>query len=42
MLDPPYTEDNPLLIFNDTETYLLPVVFPFGMINFILEITVPG
>ena len=42
LLDPPYTEDNPLLIFNDTETYLLPVVFPFGMINFILEITVPG
>lgn len=40
-LDPPNTETDPLLTFNNAETYLLPIVYPFGMIHFILEITKP-
>lgn len=36
-LDPPVTETDELLSF-EAETYLLPVIFPFGTINFIFEI----
>lgn len=36
-LEPPVQETNELLTFH-TETYLLPIVYPFGTIHFIFEI----
>ena len=36
-LAPPVTETDELLTF-EKETYLLPIVYPFGMIHFIFEI----
>lgn len=35
-LDPPVTETSELLTF-ENETYLLPVIYPFGMIHFLFE-----
>ena len=36
-LDPPMVETDELLTFK-SETYLLPIVYPFGTIHFIFEI----
>lgn len=36
-LEPPVTETSELVTF-ETETYLLPIIYPFGMIHFIFEL----
>lgn len=36
-LEPPVTETSELLVF-ETETYLLPIIYPFGTIHFIFEL----
>ncbi|MDD6058432.1 MAG: chemotaxis protein CheX [Clostridiales bacterium] len=38
ILTPPVTESPELLVFN-VETYLLPIVYPFGTLYFLLEMT---
>ena len=36
-LDPPQIEESPLLVFDQPST-LMPVIYPFGTINFIFEV----
>ncbi len=37
-LEAPVVEDKDLLVFNGTECYLLPIIYPFGTVYFIFEI----
>ena len=37
VLDPPTTEEDMLLFFEDT-AFLMPIIYPFGTVNFIFEI----
>ena len=39
VLDPPVTEEDMLLFFNET-AFLMPIIYPFGTINFIFEISI--
>lgn len=39
LLDPPVTEDGMLLFFENT-AFLIPIIYPFGTVNFIFEISV--
>ena len=39
VLDPPTTEEDMLLFFENT-AFLMPIIYPFGTINFIFEISI--
>lgn len=39
VLDPPTTEEDMLLFFEDT-AFLMPIIYPFGTVNFIFEISI--
>ena len=39
VLDPPATEEDMLLFFEDT-AFLMPIIYPFGTVNFIFEISI--
>lgn len=39
-LDPPFTSEDGVLL-DDNDTFLLPVIYPFGQLNFLINVTYP-